>query len=412
VEEPEKQDGVAARPDGDCRSPKTSTTGSHGYGRAFWISLAILFILATVPRIAAYNAARERPLEPDAAAFSKIASRDSGFYSPSLREPFFIALHKLAFAVFGRGPQTIRLQTMVFSILLVALVFLVSWRLLEYHFARMAPALVLAVTPYMSFSATRGLRLELFLFLTFVLAAVLFLKSGKIPWWRWAAAGVVSAMLILTRQAAIPMVVVILAAAFIKQMKPASVKRVVAGAAVAAGLVLLLTVPFFVSQAREYGDPFYISKRDATFWKNQEFRDRPGYPSSAEVSADPYKPPLVSPMHYMFGMHSIGEVAARMVKGLCKSFAFYYRHALLYLWPLLLLAVPGVILLLARGKWEWPILFITVLLPFSFIIPISVVGHDSVDARFAMHGYPFVAFFVGAGFDWVIGLFSRLRARD
>ena len=374
-----------------------------------WLVLAATLLLAAWPRWLAFQSAQAQPLEHDAQTFFKLAGSPVSLWSASPREPFFILLHRIAYLSLAGRPDAIRVQSLAFSFIMIGLVTGIALRLFKSRAAALLTGLVLAFTPFLAFQATRGLRLELFLSLALALQATLTLSAKPLSRPRAAAAGILAAMLCLTRQVGILIAAGVFATAFIKLGTAHGWKRTGKALTLALGLALLLTAPFYIAQARQYGRAFYIGVQDATFWRNQEFRDQPGHPSSAELLRDPYLGPPITPGEYMFGLHSPSQVLARVGKGYYLAFAWFYRQAMDGFWWLLILALPGAVVLCLRRREEWLVLFILVLGPFAFILPLSVVGHQSVDARFSMHGYPLVALFIGAGADWLFDFFRRAR---
>ncbi len=375
-----------------------------------YLIIAAVFIVALMPRALTMSHHAKKPLEPDANAFYSLAADSPRPWSASLREPFSICLYSIAVQAAGGKNWAIRINSLVFSLLLVLIVTRTSLQVMESRWAAGFSGMLLALTPYMSFQAVRGLRLETFLFLAMA-ATWLLLPGRELSWKRSALAGLALSALFLTRQTGIMIGAVMLAASALRLGRRQGIKAVSSRLGAAAMIAMALSAPFYINQHREYGSPFFISSWEATFWRNQEFRDQPGFPTSKEVREDSFTGEVASPFEYVFGMHSVKEIIKRVAEGYMLAFGFYYRHALGPLWWLLLLCAPGIIAMCARRHWEWPLLFLLVMLPFSFIIPLSVVGHRSVDARFAMHGYPLVVVFTGAGLDWMIRVFLHFRSR-
>jgi hypothetical protein len=360
-------------------------------------------------RIIALRQAIPRPLENDAMSFLKLASNPVTLWSASRREPFFIILHRLALLSADGQPWAIRIQSMVFSIVLVGIITAIALRLFKNRWTAALPGLLLALTPFIAFQATRGMRLEIFLSLSLALTFLLCLSTSPLSWRKAAVAGAVAAAVCLTRQVGILVVLAVLGVTMIKLGEKYGLKQTAQKLAVTFSAAFVLSAPFYYNQHREYQNAFYINTYDATFWRNQEFRDRPGFPSSEELKIDPRAGQRVTGYEYVAGMHSFKQIIARLIKGYVLTFTFFFKHALGPLWWMLFLAAPGAAVICARGHWEWAALFVIMLAPFAFIIPLSVVGHSSVDARFAMHGFPLAALFMGAGFDWLVNIIRKTR---
>jgi 4-amino-4-deoxy-L-arabinose transferase-like glycosyltransferase len=372
--------------------------------------LAVMFVLlvGVYPRAVAINATYNMPLEPDAKSFYRISTPVS-FFEGCEREPFFMFLHRVAFWGSGGEKWSIRLQSMAFSFILLGLVTYLCTLLFKSPLMALIPGIILALTPFMAFQATRGLRLEIYISLFMVFAGLLTLGKERISWRSTIAAGFVAGALCLTRQIGVVMVIAILGLVIFRSVIKNEIKGLIWKYAAVFVICLVLILPFFIGQHIKYGNAFHIGSVDATFWRNQEFRDQPGMPTTAELRENSYAGEMVSPGHYIFGMHSFTEVVSRMTKGYAMSFSFYYRHALGRFWPVLIFAIVGVVVLWKRGHWIWVALFALSILPFAFIVSLSVMGHSSIDARFAMHGFPFAAIFIGAGADWVYCILGRRK---
>ena len=126
-------------------------------------------------------------------------------------------------------------------------------------------------------------------------------------------------------------------------------------AALAAGACLavwLLVAPYLIYNRSQAGAAFAPHQAHARFWRNHEFAGRPGFPTRAEVVADSYCGPPITPSGYVFGLHSFPEVVGRLVKG---TFAAYTRYLwrLCTDWPWLTLLFPaGLIALIWKRRWE------------------------------------------------------------
>lgn len=379
-----------------------------GRKRAAAVAVLIVPLLfAFAVRKIALQAAWNQPLEPDAAAFYRIASQPASFFAASEREPLFIFLDRLALHLTS-SPSAVRLQSFFPSLLLCLVLGLIGLRLFQSRFAAAVPPIVFALTPFAVFMASRGLREELFL--AFALLYFDQISAGpERSRLNLALASLFGAGLVLTRESGFFFLVASTGLAFIKQWQTAGFKkagrrtvgRLALNCLVPLAVAAALAAPFFINQRRHYGHAFHISRRDATFWRNQEFRDRPGHASSAEVTADPYRGPEVSSFSYLFRDHAPTAAIAGMARGYGRALTFYYPHMLGKLWWLMLLALPGIYRLGKMGRWEWLAPGVLLLLPFSFILTLSVVGHDSVDARFAFAGYPGLLLLIGAGFDLI-----------
>ena len=381
--------------------------------------ILIPLALAAWSRNLALAAAGNQPLEPDAAAFCRIASQPAGFYAASEREPLFIFLHRVALHFSGGDCHAVRLQSFFSSLGLCVLLAAIGLRLFRSRLAAAAAPLIFALTPYAAFMATRGLREELYLLL-----ALLFfdrmLAAPERPRLNLTAASLLGAGVVLTRESGWFFLAATVGLAFIKHWQAAGFKtadrrtlgRMALTCLIPLAAAAALAAPFFINQQRAFGEVFHISRRDATFWRNQEFRDRPGYGAAAEIAADPYRGPEVSSFGYLFRDHPPAQALAGMARGNGRTLTFYYPEMLGRCWWLMLLALPGTYRLWKLGRWEWIAPGPLLLFPFSFILTLNVVGHQSVDARFAFAGYPGLLLVIGAGLDLALSYRKERTAQS
>ncbi len=188
--------------------------------------------------------------------------RREGFYAPSFREPFYVLLVSVFVAAAG-GEIGILVESMVFSVLTLALFYLFAAKL---HGRTWALALLLPVAlhHWLVLDAPTGYRESAYSFflLLFVAAAAL----GKNHFRSALLSGFLGALLCLIRLSALSIVLPVLA---LQLLRLPSRER--ARFAASFGLVFLLLVgPFLYSNFRAHGDPFYSVSFHTEFWLRAE----------------------------------------------------------------------------------------------------------------------------------------------
>ncbi|MCC6739758.1 MAG: hypothetical protein IT452_11995, partial [Planctomycetia bacterium] len=189
------------------------------------------------------------------------------------------------------------------------------------------------------------------------------------------------------------------------------------GAAIVAGTWLLAS-PYLVFNAAKTGKPLAPMQAHAQFWRNHEFAGQPGFPTRAEVVQNSYCGPPETPFHYVFGLHSLPEVAGRYVSGLWAGYTRYLsrlfadRSWLAWIVPL---AAAG---LAWRRRWEGAFAIaagLVALLPFAFILTLDTVltvepvGPTGVEPRFALPALTFALLWIAGGVGAAVHVLMRAR---
>jgi hypothetical protein len=363
----------------------------------FTLLLSYFFLL----RLSYWHRFWHAPLESDAKNFQKLSSEMTFFYQTTIREPFFILIVRGFDKLLGRNLPATRLQSFVFSLALVSLVFFFSWRTFNLPTAFIAFILV-GVNRYLLFSSIRGLRLEFFVCLTFLYLWSLFL-SKKLP-----LAGLLGGLLILVRVSAISIVGVSLIYFLIFNRKRVPWRELF----LLLLIISVIIIPFFLNSYSQHGDAFFLYNRMAKFWRNQEFHGQPGFPTTEEVRQNGYCGAEISLREYIFGLHTFKEVLGRYLKGYFIAFSQYIRYTLKgYSW-LVIVGILGMlkIVISPQGYIVWAL--IAQLFPFAFILPLTALDvPKGVDLRFVMHIYPLFAICIAQG-SYLIGEFFLKRLQD
>lgn len=303
-----------------------------------WI-LCLLLAISAHTRFEAYQTARHQPLDPDAQGFLAIADQSTAFYDTQHREPLVIALVKLSTLIFGPTSTAVRAVSMTASLVLVLTLWWSGNQLFGPPAGLLAAAL-LATSDEWAGQAVRGLRLECFTIGLLILTVAIFGQSesgtrDRRSMMMATAAGIWICLLRMTS-------LWFVALALIYQGMKIRQWRWTAGSLL---VLALAVVPFFVNSARSYGDPLHVVNHHIRFYRNQEFRDQPGFPTTEELKTNAYGGPPTSSFDYFFRMHSPLELMKRTVRQFYGIFAgpklkglTCGDHLFLYFWALAALA--------------------------------------------------------------------------
>jgi 4-amino-4-deoxy-L-arabinose transferase-like glycosyltransferase len=241
---------------------------------------------------------------------------DHGFYSAHFekREPLFIFLVKLFFAMFGASPTHLRFVSFAFSLVAIYLTYRIG-REWFHEAAGLTAAFILSVHPYLIQLSARGLREEWF---TALLLLFLYIGCVRSSIRRWASAvvsGIIAGCIVLTRSESFPMIAIILL------LYPLLTGRKwnYAMAALALVLSLSLWIPHQYSIYKKYGDFFYTANQYARFYANREFAGTPGFPTKQEIGEKGmYYGPKITPLAYYWNLHSPRQLLSGSLAGFIK----------------------------------------------------------------------------------------------
>lgn len=321
---------------------------------------------------------RARALDPDPENFLRLALRSSAFIDTEVREPLFLFCVKAGTWLFGPGPFSIRLTTVLLSLGVV----LVAWRAGRDLFSTpvgLLTALFLALHRNFIFVNVRGYRLELY---TLLLLCFTWFGFGKREWptgRRAAALAVAGALACLTRvntYSSLALLVVIL---FLRDGWP---KR---------HLVLVLVVPIlaltpsFVYWHQRYGDAMVAVNIHLKYYRNIEFADHPLIPKGA----DPYRGPDTDSFRYFLGeWHTPYQTLEYVVTGLQEIFMDDYG------WRYLFHGIGWFMALTLLGLARWAVSrhWLLLLWVFLLVAPVAFFQRISLDFRLILHILPFLSF--------------------
>ncbi|MHB1047641.1 MAG: hypothetical protein ACYC4P_16690 [Thermoanaerobaculia bacterium] len=329
------------------------------------------------------------PLYPDTETVAALAARMSSPYDTGFREPLWVWLTRGLQAIYGPAPLASRTLSILASMLLLAAAYGFLRRYTgRFSLAALTTAL-LAVHPFLVDSSIQGHRTELIL-LTLLAVLAFALSPGLGERWRVAGLALAVPMVGLTQFVNLLVAFVVLAYALLRsRMRPLAFLVPVATTAALVG-------PQLAYANRELGDPFAAVNVQAAFYRNHEFvRVRgtgcDGCPDAATLSTDSCAGARVSMARYIFGMHTPGEVLARLAKGARQAFV---EGGLLDTLlgsgatPVRLLYFVG-LAVLALSPWRelllGPPLFLNL---FAFIVPLGI------DPRLLAPSIPILAFVI------------------
>jgi hypothetical protein len=260
-------------------------------------------------------------LDEDARGYYSYAQKiqlagDHGFYSAHFekREPLFIFLVKLFFALFGASPTHLRFVSFAFSLVAIYLTYRIG-REWFHEAAGLTAAFILSVHPYLIQLSARGLREEWFTVLILLFVYCGYITPALSGWRRAGLSGGIAGCIFLTRSECVPMIAIILLLYPLLTGK----KWNYAMAAVAFVLSLSLWLPHQYSIYKKYGDFFYTANQYARFYANREFAGTPGFPTKQEVGEKGmYYGPKITPLAYYWNLHSPRQLLSGSLEGFAK----------------------------------------------------------------------------------------------
>lgn len=353
---------------------------------------------------------RGAPVSGDAPSFWNAAIRSHWFYDTGEREPLFPLLVKGASLLGAQGVFAVRAVCAASSVLCLIAILAIGYFRSGLMVGLLA-GFLWVFTPSIVHYSAQGDRLTLTACMLVVHAFLLFESKGK----HLRTVGLIITAVALSLLRSDMLWVLILGAAIralAKRHDKAEVKRM----ALVTGSAILLFLPYAITEYLRTGYPLYASGLAARYWANREFWGPGGlHQSFAEVLSDPYRGGYLSPLGYIFGMHSPGETVLRFISGYWLLFTSYFpRFALPWpvLWPLALLGLCS--RWRKEGKWQF-LFLLAIHFPFAFIYPLDQIAKGSgIESRFALFSAPLLYLWVGEGVKvilrQVVSLVSKRRS--
>lgn len=246
-------------------------------------------------------------IDGDALGYYRYAEKmdlfsEQGFYSAQFekREPLYILVVKLFFAVFGASGTHLRFVSCVFSLVALYLTYRIGREWFS-GIAGLTAAFILAVHPYLIELSARGLRAEWFQTLVLLFVYVSSVKAALGARLRTVLTGLLIGGMLLTRSESLFMVVMIMA------VFPVAARSRWNYAMVFTALFLGITLsfPHQYGMYKKHGDPFYTVNQYARFYANREFAGQPGFPTREELATGGmYTGGKITPWEYYFSLHT------------------------------------------------------------------------------------------------------------
>lgn len=250
-----------------------------------------------------------KPLDPDAITYIAIARGMKGPFDTDFREPFFMWLVKLFFLLFRTSEVNLRLLTLFASLITIYLTYIFASRITKSPAVGLVSAFILAQGAGYVYQNLRGLRLEIYL-LTIIPFIYVLLQRNRPADWKYAIlVGFLAGLNQLNNLSAMSFcLLLILYFAFRQKWKPWLIPLPIIFAS-------LLTLPHLLHNKKQFGDAFYSANIHARYYRNQEFKGQPGFPTVEEVRKNGYCGSPITTFQYFFGLHTLPEIIRRTLLG-------------------------------------------------------------------------------------------------
>lgn len=364
-----------------------------------WFALAGIFVWGLSRRIVAFAHVVDQVLESDVVGYREIARAATSPYDTHFREPLWIWMNTGWLTVVGWDAPQVRILSLIMSLIMVAVAYKVFRDYTGRPLIGGLVAVLLFMNPYLIRLSVRGFREEAYA--ATVLAVVYFALvptpalSLRVQVVGLALAGAAMQLLRFNSYA------MVLPLLLLWAWRKAEGKRILA--AIPILFILAVSIPHVLHNDKVYGDPLYSINMHVSWYRNYEFsvaKGAPceGCPSREEYFVTPYAGPPVTPFQYLFGMHSLGEIAITTLKGYwtiyltpTEWFAVQTGTRSLAGYALYLL---GLGLVLASRYREMVVL---IMLLANFLPFLSTYN---MEARIAVYTVPFVTFILAYGLVW------------
>ena len=314
--------------------------------------------------------------------YLKYAREMVSFYQPHVREPVFLALTRFSLWLLDNQDVGVSLASTIGSLLILIATYLLGAALVSRP-AGLIAALVMAVEYDLISWGVDGWRDDTFT-AAFAFSAWALLRLRDRPSFRTATVlGLVGGLACLTRITALSFIIPALAWIVVDgaEERPARLRY----AAVALGILTIVVLPYLVSCAIAFGDPFHAVNYHTIYYRSAE-----GLSISQPMSAGAY-------LRQKFATHPVGTMDVGFVGLFVRPFATKWSG--LNPWHPALALLAEWIALLGLAMWPFSargrlllVILASSLLPFAFTWNVGGGG----EWRFTMHVYPIYA--VAAGY--------------
>jgi hypothetical protein len=346
---------------------------------------------------------------PDVIWYMQLSQAMTSPYDTGWREPGWIWIIKAWSWL--TGSATLMHQRLL-TIALSTLLLWVAYTLFRDYTGRplvgLLAAGLLGMNPYLIGLSTQGMREEAYLIAVLCFVYVVFVSGARLSL-RGQVIGLALSGVAVQLLRFNSYVILIPLLAVWAWRQTAGKRRYVA---LPVAFIVLLSVPHMVHNSRAYGDPMYSVNVHYAWTRNHEFVNFKkigcdGCPSQEELQVNCCGGPPVGLYGYLFGMHSLEEIAERTSRGYLdmylrptvwfgiQSGTQSYLGYLFYLVGLGAVVVSpyrdmvGVIVLLANG------------IPFAITF--------GIDPRIGIQTAPFVTFILAYGIWWAFEQIVSMR---
>lgn len=276
------------------------------------INLLLLFIIVTGfnSRWDSFTKVINSPLSPDAITYLGIARNMKGLFDTDFREPLFLWAVKIFFFLFGSSEINLRLMTLFASLITIWLTYIFATRMTHSTLVGLLAALLIAQSDGYIFQNLRGLRLEIYMLTIIPFIYVLLIRQKPIDLKYALLVGFLAGLNQLNNLSAISFCSLLILYFAIRQ------KWKLWLIPIPIILAFLITIPHLIHNKRQFGDAFYASNIHARYYRNQEFKGQPGFPTEEEVRIDGYTGSHITTFDYFFKLHSLSEVIQRNFLGI------------------------------------------------------------------------------------------------
>src|SRR5205823_7718630 len=143
--------------------------------------LAGIVVAGCFPRWEQLEILKNSEMEPDAVTYMNLAMQMKEPFDTEFREPLFIWFVRALIKLTYRSPLTLRLMTVILSLVVIALTYEVARRCWRREWGVVAAA-ILAASPFLIVMSGRGLRTELYSIVLLGYLWVLFRKNQEKSW--------------------------------------------------------------------------------------------------------------------------------------------------------------------------------------------------------------------------------------
>jgi 4-amino-4-deoxy-L-arabinose transferase-like glycosyltransferase len=342
------------------------------------IGILILSLLLRLDKLIAFE---NRSLDPDAISYRLIALKSESFYDTNVREPLFVMLIKIFINFFGKNETTLRFLTVFLSLLLILVVHITGKHLFGNELIGMLSAFFAGINDNLIFMSVRLLRLELYVITILILFYLLFIKQGE-SYSRFVLIGISGGLICLTRITSLSFVFPFVFFVFWRE-KLSYTKMIIP-----ISIIIVMVLPHFMHNKKKYGSYTYSIDIHATWYRNQEFKDKPGFASTKELEKNSYKGGPISSFEYIFGMHSLKTVVVRSIRGFIEIFFGKYLKYYFSRNDFMVLCLYAGLLMIMFTKYRFLWGIMVLLIGPTFFL----AGTITIDSRLIAHIYPFMVF--------------------